>query len=272
MDQAASLLGRKGHVLKMDFFPLRVTPAPLPDEVTVVICHSGVEAKKSGEALRAYNLRAVECRLGVMLLRRQLRQMNQPSEFQRLGDLLNPPWSWTYEELLHFIETHLSDAYTYAELQHLLHPADMLQDLLQDYGFADEASAQDLSFACGKRFRHICTDGWRVEQSLEALEAGDAQRFAELINEGHASARDDFEISCPELERLVQTAQQNGALASRLTGAGFGGCTVHLVRTEEAGAFVERMKAQSHHPAALKTSPFILVTAPADGAEIQINS
>jgi galactokinase len=60
---------------------------------------------------------------------------------------------------------------------------------------------------------------------------------------GHASLRDLYEVSCPELDRLVEIAGTlPGCLGARLTGAGFGGCTVNLVETEKAGAFVEGLK------------------------------
>jgi galactokinase len=87
----------------------------------------------------------------------------------------------------------------------------------------------------------VIDEGRRVEQSARALEAGDIPGFGELMNRSHRSCRDLYEISCPELDRLVEIARQAGALDSRLTGAGFGGCTVCLVENKLVQAFIERV-------------------------------
>ncbi len=82
----------------------------------------------------------------------------------------------------------------------------------------------------------------RVEESLRALRGGDLEHFGRLMNASHASLRDDFEVSCPELDRLVELAQAlPGVLGARLTGAGFGGCTANLVRSEAVEQFGERV-------------------------------
>ena len=84
-------------------------------------------------------------------------------------------------------------------------------------------------------------EGRRVEQSVRTLEAGDIAGFGELMNRSHASCRDLYEISCPELDRLVEISREAGALGSRLTGAGFGGCTVSLVENNQVDAFSQRV-------------------------------
>jgi galactokinase len=84
-----------------------------------------------------------------------------------------------------------------------------------------------------RRARHVVTETARVRHAVRALRSGDFEAFAALMNASHASLRDDFEVSCPELDRLVALAQAHaGTLGARLTGAGFGGCTVNLVRAE----------------------------------------
>jgi N-acetylgalactosamine kinase len=80
-----------------------------------------------------------------------------------------------------------------------------------------------------QRYRHVTTEARRVERACAALDNGDTGLFGELMNESHRSCRDDYEISCPELETLISIARAHGAIGSRLTGAGFGGCTVSLV-------------------------------------------
>jgi len=93
-----------------------------------------------------------------------------------------------------------------------------------------------------KRARHVVTEDERVVLSAQALAAGDMARFGELMVASHVSLRDDFEVSCPELDLLVETALDvPGVLGSRMTGAGFGGCTVSLVASESVAEFKSRV-------------------------------
>jgi len=90
-----------------------------------------------------------------------------------------------------------------------------------------------------KRCRHVVTENARVEEAVAAMRAGDRARVETLMGQSHASLRDDYEVSCPELDVLVELASAlpycHGA---RLTGAGFGGSTVNLVETEAVEAFI----------------------------------
>jgi len=89
-----------------------------------------------------------------------------------------------------------------------------------------------------KRCRHVVTENQRVLEAVQALEAGDLARFGQLMNASHLSLRDDYEVSCPELDAMVEAAwAQDGVLGARMTGAGFGGCTVNLVLSEATEAF-----------------------------------
>jgi galactokinase len=95
------------------------------------------------------------------------------------------------------------------------------------------------------RVRHLETENVRVRQVVEALRAGDLTRVGELFREGHESLRADFEVSIPELDRLVEWAYDNGAYAARMTGGGFGGAIVALVAADDAAAFADRMPART---------------------------
>ena len=89
-----------------------------------------------------------------------------------------------------------------------------------------------------KRARHIITDSLRAQSAAEALERGDLQALGTLMAEAHASYRDDFEASCPEADLMVDLAnKQPGLIGARLTGGGFGGCTVNLVEEQHTAAF-----------------------------------
>jgi galactokinase len=84
----------------------------------------------------------------------------------------------------------------------------------------------------------VVTEDQRVLDAVQALEAGALAQFGRLMNASHLSLRDDYEASCPELNAMVEAAQaQRGVLGARMTGAGFGGCTVNLVLNEAAEGF-----------------------------------
>jgi galactokinase len=89
------------------------------------------------------------------------------------------------------------------------------------------------------RARHVVTENARVLEAARALEDGDVAALGPLLNESHASLRDDFEVSTPELDALVEALRDAGAIGARLTGAGFGGCVVGLAARDEADRILE---------------------------------
>jgi galactokinase len=96
-----------------------------------------------------------------------------------------------------------------------------------------------------KRCRHIVTENKRVELAAAALQRGDLAAFGTLMEEAHRSIRDDFEASCSELDTLVEIATTlPGCYGARMTGGGFGGCTVNLVAENEAEHFREEIRAR----------------------------
>jgi len=94
-----------------------------------------------------------------------------------------------------------------------------------------------------RRARHVVSENERVQASCEALRLGDFERFGTLMVASHASLRDDYEVSCPELDILVEAALSvPGVLGSRMTGAGFGGCTVSLVKANAVPDFIRTVE------------------------------
>jgi galactokinase len=116
---------------------------------------------------------------------------------------------------------------------------------LRDATLADlEQARASMSENAFRRCRHIITENARVEEAARVLAAGDMRRMGQLMAEAHASYRDDFEASCPEADLLVElAAAQPGVIGARLTGGGFGGCTVNLVEAAHAEAFREGIHA-----------------------------
>ena len=90
------------------------------------------------------------------------------------------------------------------------------------------------------RARHVVSENGRVLDAADALRRGDVDRLASLMSASHASLRDDFEVSTPELDALVEALGRAGAAGARLTGAGFGGCVVALAPSDGAAAVAER--------------------------------
>jgi galactokinase len=118
-----------------------------------------------------------------------------------------------------------------------------------------------------KRCRHVVSENTRVGQAVAAMRAGDTAKLKPLTAASHASLRDDYEVSCPELDILVDLALPlpycHGA---RLTGAGFGGSTVNLVETDAVGTFSELMATGYQQHAGRKAE--IHVFEPSAGAHI----
>jgi galactokinase len=118
---------------------------------------------------------------------------------------------------------------------------------LRDLGDATlsqlESARSVMPHASYLRCRHIISDNGRVLQAREAMFAGDPVAFGRLMLAGHASERDDFQCSIPEVDYLVETAASlPGCFGARLTGGGFGGCTVNLVAREHSETFASALK------------------------------
>ena len=129
-----------------------------------------------------------------------------------------------------------------------------------------ESHAAELPELPRKRAQHVVTEDARVLESVAALKSGDIIRFGKLMNQSHESLRDDYEVSCKELDALVEVARSvEGVYGSRMTGAGFGGCTVSLVADEALEAF--RRDVPPRYKAATGLDTTIYVTTAAQGAQ-----
>ena len=107
------------------------------------------------------------------------------------------------------------------------------------------ARKRELEERMPSRLRHIESENQRVRGVVAALRADDPVALGALFREGHESLRNDVEVTTPELDRLVELAYASGAVAARMTGGGFGGAVVALVRAGEADAFAARMPGRS---------------------------
>ncbi len=118
-----------------------------------------------------------------------------------------------------------------------------------------------------RRARHIITENARVLQAVAAARQNDLVAFGKLMNESHASLKNDYAVSCAELDTMVEIARaQRGCLGARLTGAGFGGCTVNLVYADAVDAFVAGVAREYH--ARVRIAPQIYICRAMDGASV----
>ena len=190
MDQFIACCGKKNNALLLDCRSLAYRLAPIPENLSLVVCNTMVKHSHAGGQ---YNTRRAEVEQATSILR-----AHRP-EVQLLRDA-SP-----------------EDLVTWG--------AEMPPNVL-------------------KRARHIITDSLRAVAAADALQAGDLRTLGRLMAEAHASYRDDFEASVPEADLMVELAnQQPGLVGARLTGGGFGGCTVNLVEHEHVPAFVEAVGA-----------------------------
>ncbi len=129
-----------------------------------------------------------------------------------------------------------------------------------------ELFGSDLDDAIYRRARHVINENARVLAAEVALEKGDLAAFGQLMNNSHRSLRDDYEVSSKELDVMVELARQvRGVYGARMTGGGFGGCTVNLIAAKNVDEFKEAV-AQGYEKAT-GIAPEIYVCSAADGVE-----
>ncbi len=210
MDQYISAHGIAGHALMLDCRSLQSTPLPLPQDVSLVVCNTGVKHSIAGGE---YNQRRAQCEEGV----------------QRLATVL-PGIRALRDVSAAQLEKH----------------NDVLTEVIY------------------RRCRHVITENERVQRAAAALKGGDLQHFGRLMAASHQSLRDDYEVSCSELDIMVELAsQQAGVIGARMTGGGFGGCTVNLVRADSSQEFRQSMI--SGYESQTGIHPEVYVLTAADG-------
>jgi galactokinase len=232
MDQAISLTALEGYASRIDFSPLRLQQIRVPSEWRFVVADTLMSAEKSGAARQAYNERTVECR-------RALKAVG--ADLVRRGSVSSAPEG--YPEL--------RDAVGWDE--------------------ALNAGAAALDERLARRFRHVVTEARRVEEAQSAIESGAATEFGALMDASHESLRADYEVSSPELDRLVAIARNGGALGARLTGAGFGGCIVALSETSSVDRVVDALEAEYYRGRAFdgRLEDRLFVARPSAGASFE---
>jgi len=261
MDQAASVLGVAGSALRVSFGVGGTTavPVPLPPSCGFVIAHTLAESKKAETAAYHYNLRVVECRLAAAALGAGLGlSARDAGKLATLKDvepfaMARYPGDAT-AACVAAVEALLKEApYSAADVEAAVGaPVPDLLDHNRTQLKSVAVAPDKGGFHLRARALHVYREAARVAAFAAACAdaasgslggAAALARLATLMDASQASCRDLYDCSCPELDELVAAAKAAGACASRLTGAGWGGCTVSLVPAGTEAAFIEKVKA-----------------------------
>ncbi|XP_036432000.1 N-acetylgalactosamine kinase [Colossoma macropomum] len=266
MDQSISFLAEEGTAKLIEFNPLRATDVKLPDGAVFVIANSCVEMNKAASS--HFNIRVVECRIATKILAKT--RGLEWSELQKLGGL-QTELGLSLEKMLDLVEEVFHpEPYSREEICKLLEitTEQLCNNILS-------ANTQHVThFKLYQRARHVYSEAARVLQFKAVCDSspdGAVLQLGNLMNQSHASCRDLYECSCPELDQLVDICLQAGAVGSRLTGAGWGGCTVSMVPVERIDSFLRTVKEKYYMPDARRAAlvkQSLFLTRPGGGAAI----
>ena len=254
MDQTASVFSTKGSALHVQFLPtLQATPITFPTTVpqlTFLIAQSYVTSEKHITGPIHYNLRVAECSLAAAYLHAAVSKNSNhppilPTDVSPLGiSLASFGASYANNDLnalIHLTEETLTNeqGYTREEIAQTLNIS--VADL--DARFTSKFPVRATHFMLRQRALHVFSEARRVRRFVDLLR--DAvpdddgtttqlnEKLGTLLNETQDSCRELYECSCPEIDLICEVARRAGAYGSRLTGAGWGGCTVHLVPADK---------------------------------------
>ncbi|OOF96578.1 hypothetical protein ASPCADRAFT_206748 [Aspergillus carbonarius ITEM 5010] len=263
MDQAASIFSRRGYLLYTQFYPnFSVQHVPIPkaeEEITFLMAQSFVTSNKAETAPRHYNLRVAECTLAAVVLAARhgltlskdnsslgfsLRNFHNAlmSKEGRLGDPLEYQIDSVIQSTMELLTQ--EQGYTREEIANLLDIT--VPELEATYLSSFPVQAE--RFLLRQRALHCFTEARRVLDfkaclaKATTLDERRIQYLGQLLNESQASCRNLYECSAPEVDEICDIARRAGTLGSRLTGAGWGGCTVHMLPQSKVEAVTKALK------------------------------
>ncbi|RUS17978.1 galactokinase [Endogone sp. FLAS-F59071] len=291
MDQAASVFSAKGFALYVEFVPsLRATPIKFPDTqpgLAFVIANTMVVADKHVTAPKNYNLRVVETKVGAVHLSRAL---GLDEEKETLKEVVESYFHGKdleaegevnllkkLEEMLQLVDIHIENKVGYSR-EDLASLIKLQEDELVNR-FMSQFPVETDVFRLHQRAKHVFGEALRVIQFREMCEHPPSssteifKALGDLMNASQDSCRDLYNCSCPEIDELTQIARDAGAAGSRLTGAGWGGCTVSLVAEDKVPQFIEQLKEKYYRKNFPKMTEeqiaeAIIATKPGSGAAV----
>jgi len=295
MDQAASIFSEKGYLLYCRFFPnfsAEHVPVPSADpEITFLIAQSFITSDKAVTAARHYNLRVVEVTLAAVTL-------------AKFFDITLDPDSSSLGFSIRNFQEELMKKHgkrDLAEDKQLDMMINVVQEKLtqQSYSRADVARILEIdvsalekayfskfdvegdTFKLQQRALHVVEEARRVVAFKDALSTNADNKLnqdqlsylGDLMNKTQDSCRDVYECSCPEIDDMCAIARKNGAMGSRLTGAGWGGCTVHLVPQNKVEGVTQALKKEYYNKkfpdlSADKMEDAIVISKPGQGSSL----
>lgn len=265
MDQAIAFLAKDSTAQYIEWNPLKATTINLPKEALFVIANSLSEANKA--ATSDFNQRVIECRLGCRLMAMKAAlNWRDVEKFALLQKTLN----FSIEEMLVLAKDVLvEDSYSKG-------------DLLKEFGITEEEFDEKLLspntrsmqvFNIRQRAMHVFQEAQRVDRFRTAAERGDLQEMSELMRDSHRSLTELYECSHKNLDELVRIADGVGKIGCRLTGAGWGGCTIALCSSrEKSQEFITELKQNYYsklpHLKGQSLDNIIFISSPKSGAEV----
>ncbi|KAG7386393.1 galactokinase [Phytophthora pseudosyringae] len=296
MDQAVACLAQRGVALHLDFSSVPVTsnPVKVPDAaagVTFVVANSLVIAEKAVDAATHFNKRVVECALAAKLIAKKAgidnwRTMTRLvdvqkalggseggmsfAELQKLASSSCPQKEFAISEIEAELGEPIAELFSGSSLE-----AGIKQVLVSAASFKLQQRALHVWGEAERvaQFQTICASLTKLTTSQAPVEM-QLQSLGGVMSESHRSCKLLYECSCPELDTLVDAAMAAGALGARLTGAGWGGCIVALVRKNEVTSFMKSILSSYYNKRGISSgdaSDATFESAPASGADIFIS-
>ncbi|KAK4877577.1 hypothetical protein RN001_010083 [Aquatica leii] len=267
MDQAIAFLATEGCAKLIEFAPLRSKDLFLPPGAVFVIAHSLTRMNKAATA--DFNCRVVECRLAAQIIAKH--KNIEWTNIKRLGELqktLNANLSTMIRlvrEILH------EESYTKEEILKVLNTS--CEKLNETSLTPNTRNIQ--TFKLHQRALHVFEEALRVEKFNETCNGfsseGALETLGQLMSESHTSLRDLYECSHPQLDKLVKLSR-DFTLGARLTGAGWGGCAVALVKPENVDTYINMLKTNFYEELGVTSNIEALVfgTKPNPGACVYV--
>lgn len=264
MDQAVILTAQQGYAKFVEFSPkLRCENVHLPNNTVWLVSHCGSDYAKA--ATHGYNTRVLETKLAAALIVKVLGcshiELDSTISLKKVKDELFKDMST--QEMLDYIRTNVFEDINQYSVDQICAKLDMTrQDLLKNFNTNEDFLKNQLNDTLQLLLRceHVFEEADRVEKFKSICDTTtDICLLGQLMTQSHYSLRDKYDCSHPALDRLVGVALDAGALGSRLTGAGWGGCVVTLVETAKCDTVFERLA---------EVSKFTFRTDPQAGSRI----
>jgi N-acetylgalactosamine kinase len=240
MDQTISVFGQTNNCLAIDFKP-KLAKRQVPMEgMGMVLCNSLTESPKLETGHKRYNKRVFECTMGLKaMLRKAIGKDAKVSEYPTLWDL-QTKLGVDLDEMNKLLEDTLGSTkgkkWTLNEIYSFLEIKDY-RDIFGEDALIELVTQKNEDFLLYERIKHVIEESSRVNKFISILSGDDSpqrlQNLGQLMNQSHESCAKLYDCSSKNLDLLTQKSLECGALGSRLTGAGWGGCFISLVPVDK---------------------------------------